>query len=206
MCGAVEGNCGFCSFKLILYDLNIRASNFSKELPPHKRAPFEEMSRLDTKRYNKEMGDYVQQQQQQQNDQLTTQPMMHMQQQQQQQQSTFDLHHSHHHHHMRGAKRRRLKDPSMPKRSLSAFFFFCDHYRPKIRSAHPEWRVSEIAKELGRLWDECTDKGPYELKAQNDKLRYEEVGGVTKLPNKCSFFIVFTEILRRCVATKRAPS
>ena len=110
------------------------------------------------------------QQQQQQNEQLPAQPMMHMQQQQQ---STFDLHS--HHHHMRGAKRRRLKDPSMPKRSLSAFFFFCDHYRPKIRSAHPEWRVSEIAKELGRLWDECTDKGPYEIKAQNDKLRYEEV-------------------------------
>lgn len=149
-----------------------------KEMPPDKRAPFEEMSRLDTKRYNREMGEYVQQQQlqQQQQQQLPPQPMMHPQQQQQPQSggqpSTFE----HHHHHMRGAKRRRLKDPSMPKRALSAFFFFCDHYRSEVRNAHPEWRVSEVAKELGRLWDECSDKAPYELQAQKDKLRYEEVG------------------------------
>ncbi|KAL5962451.1 High mobility group protein DSP1 [Taenia solium] len=143
-----------------------------REMPPDKRAPFEEMSRLDTKRYNREMGEYVQQQQLQQQQQLPPQPMMHPQQQQQTQSagqlSSFE------HHHMRGAKRRRLKDPSMPKRALSAFFFFCDHYRPEVRNAHPEWRVSEVAKELGRLWDECSDKAPYELQAQKDKLRYEE--------------------------------
>ncbi|KAL5112764.1 High mobility group protein DSP1 [Taenia crassiceps] len=144
-----------------------------REMPPDKRAPFEEMSRLDTKRYNREMGEYVQQQQLQQQQQLPPQPMMHPQQQQQPQSggqlSTFE-----HHHHMRGAKRRRLKDPSMPKRALSAFFFFCDHYRSEVRNSHPEWRVSEVAKELGRLWDECSDKAPYELQAQKDKLRYEE--------------------------------
>ncbi|CDS40117.1 high mobility group protein [Echinococcus multilocularis] len=144
-----------------------------REMPPDKRIPFEEMSRLDTKRYNREMGEYVQQQQLQQQQQLLPQPMMHTQQQQSQpggQQSTFE----HHHHHMRGTKRRRLKDPSMPKRALSAFFFFCDHYRSEVRNTHPEWRVSEVAKELGRLWDECPDKAPYELQAQKDKRRYEE--------------------------------
>ncbi|VDP91373.1 unnamed protein product [Echinostoma caproni] len=74
----------------------------------------------------------------------------------------------------RGRRRRRIKDPSMPKRSWSAFFFFCDAFRSKIRSEHPDWKVSDIAKELGRRWEECTDKEKYERHAQNDKLRYEQ--------------------------------
>ncbi|CAH8512080.1 unnamed protein product [Schistosoma turkestanicum] len=74
----------------------------------------------------------------------------------------------------RGRRRRRIKDPSMPKRSWSAFFFFCDAFRPKIRSEHPDWKVSDIAKELGRRWEECSDKEKYERRAQSDKLRYEQ--------------------------------
>lgn len=146
--------------------------SFTQRLPPEKRAPFEEMSRLDAKRYNREMGEYVQQQQQQQ--QMT--PQNSMGSVNSLNQSGFDA--SHHYHTMRGGgvkRMRRLKDPAMPKRALSAFFFFCDQERPKIRAAHPEWRVSDIAKELGRLWDECSDKVPFERQAQADKLRYEEV-------------------------------
>ncbi|KAG5452550.1 High mobility group-T protein [Clonorchis sinensis] len=74
----------------------------------------------------------------------------------------------------RGRRRRRTKDPAMPKRSWSAFFFFCDAFRSKIRNEHPDWKVSDIAKELGRRWEECTDKEKYERHAQNDKLRYEQ--------------------------------
>ncbi|CAH8532095.1 unnamed protein product [Dicrocoelium dendriticum] len=74
----------------------------------------------------------------------------------------------------RGRRRRRIKDPCMPKRSWSAFFFFCDAFRSKIRTEHPDWKVSDIAKELGRRWEECTDKEKYERHAQNDKLRYEQ--------------------------------
>ncbi|VDL43487.1 unnamed protein product [Hymenolepis diminuta] len=157
-------------------DKNIIFSEFSKKcaelwrvMPPNKRAPFEEMSKIDTKRYNREMGEYVQQQQ------LTPQNSMGSVNSQSLNQSGYDG--PHHYHTMRGGgvkRMRRLKDPAMPKRALSAFFFFCDQQRPQIRSAHPEWRVSEIAKELGRLWDECTDKAPFERQAQSDKLRYEE--------------------------------
>ncbi|KAF7233141.1 hypothetical protein EG68_10061 [Paragonimus skrjabini miyazakii] len=74
----------------------------------------------------------------------------------------------------RSRRRRRIKDPCMPKRSWSAFFFFCDAFRSKIRNEHPDWKVSDIAKELGRRWEECTDKEKYERHAQNDKLRYEQ--------------------------------
>lgn len=151
------------------------------------RAPFEEMSRLDIKRYNREMGEYVQLQQHQRHQ---------MQQQQQSQQQHSDLppggqetptfgflnpnalqqqSHPQQNQHARGVKRRRLKDPGMPKRPLSAFFFFCDEHRPKIRTSHPEWKVSDIAKELGHRWEDCSAKEPYEAQAKNDKLRYEEV-------------------------------
>nr|CAH8855642.1 unnamed protein product [Trichobilharzia regenti] len=103
------------------------------------RKCFEEMAKLDTERFNREMAHYV--------------PPTGMR---------------------RGRRRRRIKDPGMPKRSWSAFFFFCDAFRSKIRSEHPDWKVSDIAKELGRRWEECTDKEKYERRAQNDKLRYEQ--------------------------------
>lgn len=76
----------------------------------------------------------------------------------------------------RRRKRRRIKEPGQPKRAWSAFFFFCDEFRPKVREAHPDWRVGNIAKELGRLWESCTDKEKYEKKSEADKQRYEEVG------------------------------
>nr|VZI47857.1 unnamed protein product [Spirometra erinaceieuropaei] len=141
---------------------NVIFSEFAKkcaekwwQMSPEERDPFDEMCRLDVKRYNHEMSEYIQ------SGGGGTLP--HHQQQHQQQ-----------HHHQRGMKRKRTKDPGMPKRSWSAFFFFCDEYRPRIREAHPDWKVSEIAKELGKRWEGCTDKSSYELRAQNDKLRYEE--------------------------------
>ncbi|VDN09642.1 unnamed protein product [Dibothriocephalus latus] len=139
---------------------NIIFSEFAKkcaekwrQMSPEERDPFDEMCRLDVKRYNHEMGEYIQSGG-----------------------GGGSLSHPHHphQHHQRGMKRKRTKDPGMPKRSWSAFFFFCDEYRPKIREAHPDWKVSEIAKELGKRWEGCTDKSSYELRAQNDKLRYEE--------------------------------
>ncbi|VDK33706.1 unnamed protein product [Taenia asiatica] len=40
----------------------------------------------------------------------------------------------------KGKKRKAAKDPSVPKRALSAFFFFCDEFRQQIRDEHPEWK------------------------------------------------------------------
>jgi high mobility group protein B2 len=72
----------------------------------------------------------------------------------------------------RGVKRK--KDPNQPKRSWSAFFFFSDEFRPVIRKQHPDWKVGDIAKELGRRWDECKNKEKYEQKAAVDRERYEK--------------------------------
>jgi len=72
-------------------------------------------------------------------------------------------------------KQRRHKDPNAPKRSLSAFFWFCNDERPKIKGANPEFGIGEIAKVLGRLWGEVDPalKNKYKAMADRDKARYE---------------------------------
>jgi len=72
-----------------------------------------------------------------------------------------------------GKKRKRTKDPNAPKRSLSAFFFFCADERPTVRKAHPDWSVADVAKDLGKQWEKCTNRPKYEAQAAADKKRYE---------------------------------
>lgn len=71
--------------------------------------------------------------------------------------------------------RRRQKDPSAPKRALSAFFWFCHDERPAVRSINPDMKVGEIAKELGRRWAAVNPdvKRKYEAMADRDKARYD---------------------------------
>jgi len=75
-----------------------------------------------------------------------------------------------------GRKRKRTKDPNAPKRALSAFFWFCNDERPKAKETMQDASVGEVAKELGRRWNEITDtdKSKYEALAAKDKARYEK--------------------------------
>lgn len=75
----------------------------------------------------------------------------------------------------KGQKRKRAKDPNAPKRNLSAFFFFCNEERPAIRKEHPDWSVGDVAKELGKKWELCSNKPKFEELARKDKKRYEAV-------------------------------
>ena len=72
-------------------------------------------------------------------------------------------------------RKRQKKAPGQPKRAWSAFFYFCDERRPKVRKEHSDWRVAEVARELGRLWEACSDRDRYEKMATLDKERYEKV-------------------------------
>lgn len=76
----------------------------------------------------------------------------------------------------RGKKRKQIKDPNAPKRSLSAFFWFCHDERGKVKGANPEYGVGDIAKELGRRWSDADAelKSKYEAIAEKDKARYEK--------------------------------
>ncbi|OWF51163.1 High mobility group-T protein [Mizuhopecten yessoensis] len=71
--------------------------------------------------------------------------------------------------------RKRTKDPNAPKRSLSAFFFFCADERGNVKAKNPNWTVADVAKDLGKQWEKCPNKPCYEQKAIADKKRYEIV-------------------------------
>jgi len=78
----------------------------------------------------------------------------------------------------RRRRRRSLKkdrDPNKPKRALSAFFYYAKDERPNVRSINPDFSVGEVAKELGRKWNELTEeqKSPYEKSAEEDRARYD---------------------------------
>ncbi|CAG0915366.1 unnamed protein product [Notodromas monacha] len=72
--------------------------------------------------------------------------------------------------------KRSKKDPAAPKRALSAFFWFCDGERAKIRKENPGSTVGDVAKELGRRWAllNDSDKVPFQKMAEKDKVRYEK--------------------------------
>lgn len=59
----------------------------------------------------------------------------------------------------------------------SAFFWFCNDERGKVKSLNPEYGVGDIAKELGKKWSDADPetKSKYEAMAEKDKARYERV-------------------------------
>lgn len=78
----------------------------------------------------------------------------------------------------RGRRSRRSKppkDPNKPKRALSAFFFYANDERANVRAVNPDFSVGEVAKELGRQWNELgeTEKLKYEKLAEGDRARYD---------------------------------
>lgn len=59
----------------------------------------------------------------------------------------------------------------------SAFFWFCNDERGKVKMLNPEYGVGDIAKELGKKWSDADPetKSKYEAMAEKDKARYERV-------------------------------
>ncbi|KAL4795557.1 Non-histone chromosomal protein 6 [Aspergillus venezuelensis] len=71
---------------------------------------------------------------------------------------------------------RRKKDPNAPKRGLSAYMFFANDNREKVREENPGITFGQVGKMLGEKWKALSDKErkPYEDKAATDKKRYED--------------------------------
>ncbi|KAI8974743.1 high mobility group box domain-containing protein [Pilobolus umbonatus] len=72
--------------------------------------------------------------------------------------------------------RRAKKDPSAPKRGLSAYMFFSQDKRSTVKEENPEATFGQIGKILGEKWKAMSDaeKQPYMDKAEADKKRYED--------------------------------
>ncbi|GKZ18797.1 non-histone chromosomal protein 6 [Aspergillus brasiliensis] len=75
----------------------------------------------------------------------------------------------------RGPERRK-KDPNAPKRGLSAYMFFANENREKVREENPGISFGQVGKMLGERWKALkdADRRPYEEKAAADKKRYED--------------------------------
>ncbi|RAL15410.1 high-mobility group nucleosome-binding protein [Aspergillus homomorphus CBS 101889] len=75
----------------------------------------------------------------------------------------------------RGVERKK-KDPNAPKRGLSAYMFFANDNREKVREDNPGISFGQVGKMLGERWKALndTDRRPYEEKAAADKKRYED--------------------------------
>ncbi|KAL6235569.1 Non-histone chromosomal protein 6 [Aspergillus navahoensis] len=71
---------------------------------------------------------------------------------------------------------RKKKDPNAPKRGLSAYMFFANDNREKVREENPGISFGQVGKMLGERWKSLSDKDrkPYEDKAAADKKRYED--------------------------------
>ncbi|RMZ71526.1 non-histone chromosomal 6 [Pyrenophora seminiperda CCB06] len=71
---------------------------------------------------------------------------------------------------------KKKKDPNAPKRGLSAYMFFANDQRDKVREDNPGIKFGEVGKLLGEKWKALNEKqrAPYEVKARQDKERYEQ--------------------------------
>lgn len=76
----------------------------------------------------------------------------------------------------RGDGGKKKKDPNAPKRGLSAYMFFANEQRDKVREENPGIKFGEVGKLLGEKWKSLSEKqrAPYAAKAEVDKKRYEE--------------------------------
>lgn len=70
----------------------------------------------------------------------------------------------------------RKKDPNAPKRPLSAYMFFSQDWRERIKAENPDAGFGEVGKLLGKKWKclEDEDKKPYLEQAVRDKARAEQ--------------------------------
>ena len=67
------------------------------------------------------------------------------------------------------------KDKDAPKRAISAFFFYNQERREKLKKEQPNLDNKEIIKTMSAEWNALSDekKKPYVQKAEADKKRYE---------------------------------
>ncbi|PSC71373.1 FACT complex subunit SSRP1 [Micractinium conductrix] len=79
-------------------------------------------------------------------------------------------------------KPKKEKDPNAPKRATSAFFYFSQDHRGRIKAANPGFGMGDIAKALGAEWKALTaeEKAPYDERAKADKERYQAQQAVYK--------------------------
>ena len=71
---------------------------------------------------------------------------------------------------------RAKKEVSRPKKPLSAYIYFRQAYRERLKEQHPEWSSNEIMRHVSSKWSHMDRKlkEPYNEMAAHDKSRYDK--------------------------------
>merc|ERR1719384_2158891 len=72
-------------------------------------------------------------------------------------------------------KKKPKKDPNAPKRAMTAFMYFSNAMRAKIKEDNPDFSFGEIGKMVGQKYRELSsmERAEYDAKAAQDKIRYK---------------------------------
>lgn len=57
-----------------------------------------------------------------------------------------------------GKNGKKIKDKNAPKRPSTAFIFFSNDERPKVKAANPDIAFGDVAKEISVRWKQVDDK------------------------------------------------
>lgn len=68
------------------------------------------------------------------------------------------------------------REVARPKKPLSAYIYFSQEYREKLKEDHPEWNSQDIMKHVSAKWAHMDKNGkqPYNDMANHDKERYDK--------------------------------
>lgn len=71
--------------------------------------------------------------------------------------------------------KRAKKDPSAPKRPMSAFLYFSQDKRRQIKDENPTIRNTEVSRILGELWRKATEeeKSPHVEREKSEREKYK---------------------------------
>jgi len=71
--------------------------------------------------------------------------------------------------------KRAKKDPSAPKRPMSAFLYFAQGRRTNLKNEHPDMKNTEISRILGEMWRNATDEDrrPHVEKEKAERAKYK---------------------------------
>ena len=107
-----------------------------------------------------------------------------------------------------------VKDPNAPKRAKSAYLFFCDDNRDKVKKQlGKDAKATDVTKQLGAEWNKLKAKNgtaPYNKMAAKDQERYlkekKEMSGKEVVDEKVETkteVVVETEVVE--TKKKKAP-
>lgn len=72
--------------------------------------------------------------------------------------------------------KKKASDPNKPKKGNTAWIFFTNDMREKVKADNPDAKTTDLTKIMSPMWKALTPekKKPYEDKAKVDKERYEK--------------------------------